>query len=132
MGQLAASTALLRGLTESDKGYLQSHYVPVVRSGVVDPALVCEHVKARLTGKLPREQAERLLQIVETRRDDALALAAHNIEMQSLPPEVRKQIKAQMAEEAKRECIAKQQPTRRQMPIDSKQHASDLIDQRKA
>lgn len=121
---------------------------PVRRLGVTSADMLVEHIRRNLDQRI-REAAywrspdlgalTDIRAVIEARPDEARRFALWAIAWASLPGEVRDRAKAQRAEHYRREWMAQQQPTDRQLahlrrlgyqgpPPANRAEASELID----
>ena len=139
---ITSSTSFLTRLSQSQNSWIQHRYLKVIRTGSEgsdDPETVLERVRQRLYNERDQDMAQEILKLFEQFPQDAWALAAHNIEIAGLSLSERKDRKQKRAAEFGQGYLSQQQPTERQTlllqklnytgPIESKQHASDLIKQ---
>lgn len=94
------STRFLCGLSPSQSAWAQHQLLEVSRSGQSgsdDPETVLARVNQNLESRVNDDTAERLLKRLVEYREEALALALHNIEREKLSPEERRRRRARKA-----------------------------------
>jgi hypothetical protein len=132
-----SSTQFLTRLNQSQNSWIQHRFKEPVGSGLDDPSAVLHAVKQKLQAERDQERAREILKMFEQFPDEALALAAHNINLPNRSPEE----KTQRDDKYRRQYLSHKPATERQTwmlreklkytgTIDSQQHASDLINQR--
>ena len=134
---IQSSTQFLARLSPSQNSWIQHRFSESRTSGPDDPSIVLDAVKRKLHNDPDQARALEMLKAFEDFPEEALALAAHNIGLRARTPEQ----KAQRDATHRRQYFSQQPPTAAQEwklrealkytgPIESKQHAMDLITQR--
>jgi hypothetical protein len=136
------STAFLSSLRNSEKQLLQRVIIDEFDSrnqGSREPTAVMEGVKERLRSRERENWTVEMLRRFDQYPEEALALVAHNVERQSLPRDERQRLRKASGAFYKRQSMETKSPTEAQIrylrdlgyegSIDSRLHASDLIDQ---
>jgi hypothetical protein len=136
------STAFLSSLGKSEISLIQNVILAEIRPPKAlstEPNAVMERVKASLHSRESETWTVPMLLRLDQYPEDALALIAHNVARQALPPEERKRQDEASDAVYRREHMAKLEPTQPQLEylrnlgyegsIGSRLDASNLIDQ---
>ena len=144
--------AFLERFPEHLRSQIANTFLCAIRAGVTTEADVVYRVERaylcrldageRVRDGLARRRAQAVLDALTAHPEQAVAFAAWCLEWESLPAEERKRRKRCRSEEHRRQWLAEQPPTGRQVayarllghdgPIESKADASRIIDSLKA
>ena len=143
--------AILARLTPYSANLLSMAVREPIRRGVTDPATIPSVAEARLLaweGRNDRHRdasraaaARAALDVMVACPDQLVAFIGHCLEWEALPPGKRAEVKQARGHEHRRAWLAAQPATERQIafcralghtgPIESKQHASEIIERLK-
>jgi hypothetical protein len=143
MNNILPSKKFLEGLDDSMTQWTQHRFLEVIRHEPrpTEPTEVVEGVKLNLLTPNDKAKAQELGTRLEQSPEDALALAAYNLQQQAKTAEQKKEEKAAKKALYQREHLLKLPPTEPQLAelsrlgckraVASRQEAMDLLDQMK-